>query len=136
MLALNPELNIAGMRDGYFSREQESAIVDEINALSPDFVWIGLGTPKQQAWVARWKSKIERGAVLAVGYAFDVNAGTKPDPPAWMQRAGLGWAFRLASEPRRLASRYLKFNSLFLFFLIWDGLSGRAIRRNTVRSTG
>ena len=126
----NPDLTIVGMRDVYFSEDEEEAIVEEINALSPDFIWVGLGTPKQQAWIHRWKAKIERGGLLAVGYAFDVNAGTKPDPPDWMQRCGLGWAFRLASEPRRLAGRYLKYNSLFLFFLLWDGLCGRAIRRD------
>lgn len=124
----NGEVTIAGARDGYFSEADEEAIVAEINELSPDFIWVGLGTPKQQDWIHRWKSKIHRGAVLAVGYAFDVNAGTKPDPPAWMQRSGLGWAFRLAAEPRRLAGRYLKYNSLFLFFMLWDGLCGQAVK--------
>jgi exopolysaccharide biosynthesis WecB/TagA/CpsF family protein len=60
----------------------------------------------------------EIGILLAVGFAFDVNAGTKPDAPAWMQRAGLTWAYRLATEPRRLAIRYLKWNSLFLYYLL------------------
>jgi N-acetylglucosaminyldiphosphoundecaprenol N-acetyl-beta-D-mannosaminyltransferase len=61
-----------------------------------------------------------------VGFAFDVNAGLKPDAPPWLQRAGLTWLFRLASEPRRLASRYFKYNGLFLFYLFWDGIRGRA----------
>jgi N-acetylglucosaminyldiphosphoundecaprenol N-acetyl-beta-D-mannosaminyltransferase len=129
-LEQNAGLTICGTRDGYFCEDQEEGIVAEINELSPDFIWIGLGTPKQQAWINRWKPKIKRGGILAVGYAFDVNAGTKADPPLWMQRFGLGWAFRLASEPKRLAGRYLKYNSLFLFFLFWDGLWGRAIRRD------
>ena len=127
MKRLNHEIQICGYRNGYFSSEEESEIVNEINALSPDFIWVGLGTPKQQSFVHRWKSMIHRGGVFAVGYAFDVNAGTKPDPPLWMQRMGLGWAFRLFSEPRRLAGRYLKYNSLFLFFMLWDGVCGRAI---------
>ncbi|MCS1408939.1 MAG: N-acetylglucosaminyldiphosphoundecaprenol N-acetyl-beta-D-mannosaminyltransferase [Verrucomicrobia subdivision 3 bacterium] len=126
---VHPGLSVVGMRDGYFSAEEEEGIVSAINEISPDFVWVGLGTPKQQRWISRWKSKIQRGALLAVGYAFDVNAGTKPDPPLWMQRRGLGWAFRLASEPKRLAGRYLRYNSLFLFYLLWDGLRGQAIRR-------
>ncbi len=125
---LNPGITIAGVRDGYFSNEDEVEIVEEINRISPDFIWVGLGTPKQQEWIDRWKPNIQRGALLAVGYAFDVNAGTKADPPHWMQRWGLGWAFRLASEPKRLASRYFKYNSLFLWFLLWDGLWGRAIK--------
>jgi N-acetylglucosaminyldiphosphoundecaprenol N-acetyl-beta-D-mannosaminyltransferase len=122
LTAEQPELNIVGSRHGYFHAEEEAAIVDEINTLSPDFIWIGLGTPKQQAWVHQYKVSIHRGVILAVGFAFDVNAGTKPDAPEWMQRRGLTWLFRTLSEPRRLASRYLRYNSLFLFYLLKDGL--------------
>ena len=67
-----------------------------------------------------------RGVILTVGFAFDVNAGMKPDAPLWMQRVGLTWVFRLASEPRRLLGRYLRYNFLFLFYLAVDGLRGRA----------
>jgi len=122
----NPSLRIVGARDGYFEDLQEAEIVDEINRLSPDFIWVGLGTPKQQVWIDRYKSRISRGVLLAVGFAFDVNAGTKPDAPPWMQRMGLTWVFRLLSEPRRLGPRYLRYNLLFLSYLIWDGLLGRA----------
>jgi N-acetylglucosaminyldiphosphoundecaprenol N-acetyl-beta-D-mannosaminyltransferase len=122
----NPAVKIVGTRSGYFNPEQESEIVEEINRLSPDFVWIGLGTPRQQAWIRRHKDGIKRGIVLAVGFAFDVNAGTKKDQPLWMQKYGLGWLYRLSSEPFRLGPRYLKFNFLFLFYLVCDGLRGRA----------
>ena len=101
-------LQIIGARDGYFAPEDEPAIMEEINRLSPDFIWVGLGTPKQQEWIYRYKPAIRRGVVLAVGFAFDVNAGTKKDAPAWMQRLGLTWIFRILSEPRRLTSRYLR----------------------------
>ena len=120
----NPALQIVGARHGYFSRAEEEGIVDEINELSPDFIWVGLGTPKQQEWIRRHKADIRRGVVFAVGFAFDVNAGMKPDAPAWMQRWGLTWVFRLASEPWRLLGRYVKYNSLFLFYLLWDGVRG------------
>jgi len=122
----NPNLRIVGVRNGYFKRDDEPAIVAEINRLNPDFIWVGLGTPKQQEWIQRNKPLLKRGVVFAVGYAFDVNAGTKRDQPMWMQRLGLGWLFRLFSEPRRLLGRYAKYNSLFLFYLIWDGLRGKA----------
>lgn len=125
-LERNPSVNIIGTRNGYFKPDEEQTIVQEINRLSPDFVWVGLGTPKQQAWIRRHKHKIKRGIVLAVGFAFDVNAGTKKDQPMWMQKLGLGWLARLCSEPLRLGPRYVKFNSLFLFYLLWDGLRGRA----------
>jgi N-acetylglucosaminyldiphosphoundecaprenol N-acetyl-beta-D-mannosaminyltransferase len=122
----NPNLKIIGARSGYFKREDELQILEEINRLSPDFIWIGLGTPKQQDWVFRNKSKIKRGIMLAVGFAFDVNAGTKPDAPLWMQRYGLTWVHRLASEPLRLGPRYVQNNSRFLFYLLRDGLRGKA----------
>jgi N-acetylglucosaminyldiphosphoundecaprenol N-acetyl-beta-D-mannosaminyltransferase len=124
-LKQNANIQIIGARNGYFKPEQEPEILEEINRLSPDFIWIGLGTPKQQAWVHKYKSQIRRGIVLAVGFAFDVNAGMKPDAPMWMQRWGLTWIYRLGSEPRRLLARYLKYNSLFLFYLLRDGLCGR-----------
>ena len=122
----NPAVQIIGTHNGYFGREQELEIVEEINRLSPDFIWLGLGTPKQQAWIYQYKSRIQRGILLAIGFAFDVNAGMKPDAPLWMQRVGLTWFSRLCSEPRRLGPRYLRHNSLFLYYHLWDGLGGRA----------
>jgi N-acetylglucosaminyldiphosphoundecaprenol N-acetyl-beta-D-mannosaminyltransferase len=115
-------LKIVGSHHGYFRAEDEEAIVREINRLSPDFIWVGLGTPKQQQWIYRNKSRIHRGVIFSVGFAFDVNAGSKPDAPEWMQRHGLTWLFRIASEPRRLLTRYLRYNSLFIFYLIRDAL--------------
>ena len=127
-LKQNPDLKIVGSRSGYFKPETEPEIIDEINRLSPDFIWVGLGTPKQQAWINKYKPQIHRGIILAVGFAFDVNAGTKPDAPMWMQRLGLTWVYRLASEPRRLFARYLRFNSLFLYYLLADACRLRTRR--------
>jgi N-acetylglucosaminyldiphosphoundecaprenol N-acetyl-beta-D-mannosaminyltransferase len=121
---LNPAVQIVGARDGYFKPADEPAILAEINRLSPDFIWVGLGTPKQQDWIHRHKGAIARGVLFAVGFAFDVNAGTKPDAPAWMQRTGLTWLHRMCSEPRRL----LRAGSTRCSLLIWDGLRGRAGR--------
>lgn len=127
----NPAVRFVG---GYHGRcdargrldpQDEPGVLGEINRLAPDFIWVGLGTPKQQEWVERNRDRIRRGVIFMVGFAFDVNAGTKPDAPAWVQRAGLTWLFRILTEPRRLAGRYLKYNSLFLFYLLWDGLRGR-----------
>lgn len=128
-LERNPKIQIVGARNGYFKPDQEPAIVEEINRLSPDFIWVGLGTPKQQAWIHRNRSQIRRGVLLAVGFAFDVNSGMKRDAPAWMQRLGLTWVFRLGSEPLRLGPRYLLHNFWFLFYLVCDGLRGRAWSR-------
>ncbi len=112
-----PGSQIVGRHDGYYPPAEDAAIVDEINALSPDFIWVGLGTPKQQAWIARNRGSLRRGILLAVGFAFDVNAGTKRDAPRLLQRLGLTWLYRFASEPRRLWKRYLTYNCLFLALL-------------------
>jgi N-acetylglucosaminyldiphosphoundecaprenol N-acetyl-beta-D-mannosaminyltransferase len=125
----NPRVQIVGQYNGYFRAEEELKILDEINRLAPDFIWVGLGTPKQQQWINRYKNQISRGIILAVGFAFDVNAGTKPDAPLLMQKSGLTWLFRIISEPRRLAGRYLKYNFLFLLYLLSDGLRGRAFKK-------
>jgi N-acetylglucosaminyldiphosphoundecaprenol N-acetyl-beta-D-mannosaminyltransferase len=133
-LKQNPDLKIIGVRNGYFKPDEEQQIVDEVNRLSPNFIWIGLGTPKQQAWIHKYKRRINCGIVLAVGFAFDVNAGMKPDAPLGMQRLGLTWLFRICSEPRRLAARYFKYNSLFLFYLFWDGLRGQAFGKGSPKT--
>jgi N-acetylglucosaminyldiphosphoundecaprenol N-acetyl-beta-D-mannosaminyltransferase len=130
---LNPAVKFIGgfhgkcRADGTLEGSAEQEVIAEINRLSPDFIWVGLGTPKQQAWIHKHKHQIKRGVLLGVGFAFDANAGTKPDAPTWMQWAGLTWVHRLASEPRRLVWRYLKYNTLFLYYLLWDGLRGRKL---------
>ena len=121
---VQPDLRIAGAHHGYFNAEEEPAIVAQINHLQPDIIWVGLGTPRQQEWMQRNRSSIRSGIMMAVGFAFDVNAATKKDAPAWMGRLGLTWLFRLAREPRRLFWRYCKYNTLFVWFL-----GGQFLRR-------
>ncbi|GHC66287.1 hypothetical protein GCM10007100_37590 [Roseibacillus persicicus] len=124
----NPAFKVVGSRNGYFGSSEENDILSDINAVNPDVVWVGLGTPKQQDWINRFKSELKAKALLAVGFAFDVNAGTKKDAPDWMQRAGLTWFYRLTQEPSRLWERYLVFNSMFVQRLgkqvFQDGLNG------------
>jgi N-acetylglucosaminyldiphosphoundecaprenol N-acetyl-beta-D-mannosaminyltransferase len=114
-----PDIAIVGSHHGYLhtSGADDKQIVEAINSSSPDFIWVGMGTPRQQQWIHRNKAFIKRGVVLAVGFAFDVNAGTKKDAPAWMQGLGLTWLYRLIQEPMRLGPRYLRYNSLFLGYL-------------------
>ena len=125
LLAESPDLDIVGCQHGYFGRDEEAAIVDEINRLSPDYVWVGLGTPLQQQWISRNAAAIDGGVICAVGFAFDVAAGTKSDAPLWMQHAGLGWLFRLCSEPSRLWRRYLHWNSRFLWLFSRQWVTGK-----------
>lgn len=145
--ALNPGLRIVGSFHGRcdaggFLGADDARVLGDLRRLRPDFVWVGLGTPKQQRWIARVKPLLEHGVLLSVGQAFDVNAGLRPDAPDWMQRCGLTWLHRLASEPRRLAGRYLKHNSQFLAYLLADALRGRVFAprdaqdRQAARETG
>ena len=130
ILRWNPQTKVVGSfhgmvgTDGCVKDGCENELIEEINRLSPDFIWVGLGTPKQQAWIHRNKRRLRRGVIFGVGFGFDVNAGMKRDAPGWMQRSGLTWLYRLASEPRRLAGRYLKYNTLFLAYLLRDLVCG------------
>jgi N-acetylglucosaminyldiphosphoundecaprenol N-acetyl-beta-D-mannosaminyltransferase len=117
--------------DGSLPPEDDARLFDELARLRPDFIWIGFGTPKQQAWIQRNKHRLSKGVLLSVGFAFDVNAGMKPDAPLWMQQLGLTWVFRLCSEPKRLGPRYFKWNLLFLWYLLADALGGRATGGNS-----
>ena len=119
-----PEIKIVGSHNGYFEDADEEAVNAEINQLKPDLVWVGLGTPKQQDWIHRNKGKIEAGVLLAVGFAFDVNAGTKSDAPEWMGKCGVLWLYRFICEPRRLFKRYAVYNSVFLWHLFRQVISG------------
>ena len=126
---LNPGLRIVGFFHGRCDTggvlgADEDRVLEELRRLKPDFIWVGLGTPKQQRWIARVKPLLEHGVLLSVGQAFDVNAGLRADAPGWMQRCGLTWLYRMASEPRRLVGRYLHHNSLFLGYLVWDAIRG------------
>jgi N-acetylglucosaminyldiphosphoundecaprenol N-acetyl-beta-D-mannosaminyltransferase len=113
-----PQLVIAGYRSPPFralTEEEDAADVDAINEARPDFVWVGLGMPKQEKWMASHVGKIKATALIGIGAAFDFHAGIKPRAPQWMQRSGLEWLFRLVTEPRRLARRYLVDNTIFIF---------------------
>ena len=104
-----PGLQIAGLHAPPFrslSAEEIAEVADRINAAEPDFVWVGLGSPKQDEWLATFRPLLDASVLLAVGAAFDFHAGLRKRAPLWAQRSGLEWAFRLAAEPRRLAMRY------------------------------
>jgi N-acetylglucosaminyldiphosphoundecaprenol N-acetyl-beta-D-mannosaminyltransferase len=112
-----PGFVVAGYRSPPFRRltaEEDEADVAGINETRPDFVWVGLGMPKQEKWMASHVGRIHAAALIGIGAAFDFHAGTKPRAPQWMQRSALEWLFRLVSEPRRLAHRYVIDNTIFV----------------------
>jgi len=96
------------------SEEEDRRIVDEINRLQPDMLWVGLSTPKQERQMAAFAGRVDVGLMFGVGAAFDFHTGRVRQAPGWMQRAGLEWFFRLCMEPRRLAGRYLRHNPAFI----------------------
>jgi len=119
-----PGLLVAGCYSPPFrplTAEEDEAVIEVINHAAPDFVWVGLGTPKQEKWMADHVGKIRATALLGVGAAFDFLSGEKPQAPYWMRKSGLEWAFRLATEPRRLARRYIVDNSMFVLRAIQQG---------------
>ncbi|MBV8431504.1 MAG: WecB/TagA/CpsF family glycosyltransferase [Solirubrobacterales bacterium] len=121
-LALNLRTRYPGVRivGGYspphrpLTAEEEAAIVDEINRSRADVVWVGIGVPKQEKWMARMRPPLESPVLVGVGAAFDFHAGRVPQAPSWIQESGLEWAYRLAREPRRLSKRYFRYNPKFV----------------------
>jgi N-acetylglucosaminyldiphosphoundecaprenol N-acetyl-beta-D-mannosaminyltransferase len=112
-----PRLAVAGTHSPPYrsiDAEEDRGVLQVIDESAADIVWVGLGTPKQDYWVARHRSLLKAPALIAVGAAFDFHAGVLRQAPRWMQRSGLEWLFRLMQEPRRLALRYLVNNPRFI----------------------
>lgn len=123
-----PKLRIAGYYSPPFrplSAQEDQAIVDMINCSEAHIVWVGLSTPKQEYWMADHVKKLNANALIGVGAAFDFHSGRKPQAPRWMQRSGIEWMFRLATEPRRLWKRYATNNPRFLWLIFREIISGR-----------
>jgi exopolysaccharide biosynthesis WecB/TagA/CpsF family protein len=118
--ALYPELEIVGQDSGYLRREgDEERIVDAINAARPDILWLGLGAPAEQAFAVRNRDRLHNvGLIKTSGGLFDFLSGKNARAPAWMQRVGFEWAYRIYLEPRRLAGRYLVTNPHAMFLLL------------------
>ena len=115
-----PHARIAGAYAPPFrllSPAEDRAVVARINAAKPDIVWVGLGTPKQERWMASHRAKLRAPVLIGVGAAFDIHAGTRRQAPRLLQRGGLEWLFRLTMEPRRLWRRYLVNNPMFVFLV-------------------
>src|SRR5579875_422975 len=96
------------------SAAERTAIAREINQTGADVVWVGIGVPKQEKWMAEMRGRLDAPVLVGVGAAFDFHAGLVPQAPPWLQDAGFEWAFRLAQEPRRLWRRYLRHNPRFV----------------------
>ena len=121
-LALNLRRRYPGIKivGGYsppfreLDAEESATIAGEINRSRADVVWVGIGQPKQEKWMAQMRESLDAPVLVGVGAAFDFHAGLVPQAPAWMQELGLEWAYRLAHEPRRLWRRYARYNPRFV----------------------
>ena len=113
----HPGLRVVGRHAPPFrplTPAEEDAVAADIVRSGAEVVWVGIGVPKQEKWMARMSERLPGCVLVGVGAAFDFHAGLIPQAPAWMQRRGLEWAFRLAQEPRRLWRRYLRYNPRFV----------------------
>jgi N-acetylglucosaminyldiphosphoundecaprenol N-acetyl-beta-D-mannosaminyltransferase len=121
-LTLNLRQRYPGVRivGGYspphrpLTADERAEVVHQINAARADVVWVGIGVPKQEKWMAQLRSELRAPVLIGVGAAFDFHAGLVPQAPPWMQELGLEWAYRLAHEPRRLWRRYTRYNPRFV----------------------
>ena len=107
-----PGLAVAGTLSPPFRKlapAEDDEMVTAINAGQPDIVWVGLGSPKQERWMAGHAGRISAPAMIGIGAAFDFLSRRKAQAPRWMQRSGLEWLFRWAHEPRRLSPRYARY---------------------------
>lgn len=104
--------------DGYFTEDEAPARVDRIRASGTDILFVGMGVPRQENFLEEQWDRLGVGMAIGVGGSFDVLAGLRSRAPAWVQKAGMEWFFRLIQEPRRLFSRYLTTNSRFVWLLV------------------
>lgn len=131
MLTTYPNLKIGGMISPPFrdlTPEEDADFVNQINSANTAVLFVGLGCPKQEKWMAAHKGAVQ-AVMVGVGAAFDYHAGTIKRAPLWMQRCGLEWFHRLCSEPRRLWKRYLVTNTLFIIGMAKSGFKAKHIDR-------
>ena len=132
---LYPNLKIAGYSSGYLRRDgDEERIIADINHAQPDILWLGLGAPAEQSFAARNRDRLRGvGLIKTSGGLFDFVSGKNTRAPAWMQRLGLEWAYRIYLEPRRLAGRYLMTNPHAIFLLLTRTAQSRERAADTKR---
>jgi N-acetylglucosaminyldiphosphoundecaprenol N-acetyl-beta-D-mannosaminyltransferase len=118
-----PGLYIAGYRNGFYTREEEPAIVNDISSLKPDILLLGMPSPQKELFVQKYKASLEVKYTLGVGGLFDILAGKIKRAPLWMRNIGLEWTYRLIQEPHRLWRRYLIGNVKFIILVLREKLN-------------
>ncbi|MGD9706489.1 MAG: WecB/TagA/CpsF family glycosyltransferase [Candidatus Delongbacteria bacterium] len=113
-----PELKIAGYRDGYFKKEDEQAVADDIKKSSADMLFLGITSPKKEIFLDKFTKYMNVPFSMGVGGTFDIVSGKTKRAPVWMQNWGLEWFYRFLQEPKRMWKRYLVTNTLFIILVI------------------
>jgi N-acetylglucosaminyldiphosphoundecaprenol N-acetyl-beta-D-mannosaminyltransferase len=124
----HPGLRISGS-DGYFSASEAKTRADEIHASGASILFVGMGTPRQEAFIRKHWQALGVGVAVGVGGSFEVTSGARFRAPRWIRQVGMEWLIRLLQEPRRLLPRYFKANSLFCLLI------GRATAQRFRRQT-
>jgi N-acetylglucosaminyldiphosphoundecaprenol N-acetyl-beta-D-mannosaminyltransferase len=120
-----PELNVVGTCSPPFrplSAKEDEEMVEMIDRVAPDVLWVGLGTPKQERWMHEHRTRLRVPVMVGIGAAFDMLSGRRKQAPPWMREHGLEWSFRLLQEPRRLWRRYLVYGTQFIAYLALESL--------------
>jgi N-acetylglucosaminyldiphosphoundecaprenol N-acetyl-beta-D-mannosaminyltransferase len=134
-----PGIRIVGTYSPPFrplSLKEQSFLEEMIRELKPNFLWVGLSTPKQENFMADNLNRLQCGVMIGVGAAFDIHSGNLRDAPAWIKRSGLQWAHRLYQEPRRLWKRYIINNPAFLVSIVMQLTGLRRYNIGNVQSPG
>jgi N-acetylglucosaminyldiphosphoundecaprenol N-acetyl-beta-D-mannosaminyltransferase len=113
-----PTLQIAGFRNGYWTADEEAAVVAAVAAAQPTLLFVAMPTPRKEFFLAEHLDALNVPFAMGVGGSFDIVAGVTQRAPLWMQRAGLEWAYRLVQEPRRMFRRYLVGNIRFMLITL------------------
>ncbi len=122
----HPTLRIVGVRDGYWTDDDE--VVEAIKRAMPDYLFLGIPSPLKEYWLHRWLPELGVGFVMGVGGTFDILAGARRRAPLWAQNAGIEWLWRFIQEPRRMWRRYLLGNARFILLVAAEKFRLRASR--------
>lgn len=124
----HPGVNVVGVRNGYFTEDEEPAVCAAIREAQPDVLLVAFGAPRQETWIRQRFDELNAHVAIGVGGLFDFYSGNMNRAPVWMREVGIEWLYRLIQEPRRMFKRYLVGNLVFVMRVLRHGKSARASR--------
>jgi N-acetylglucosaminyldiphosphoundecaprenol N-acetyl-beta-D-mannosaminyltransferase len=127
----HPGVRVAGYRDGYFRPEEDQAVAQAIRDSGADILFVAMTSPRKENFLRQWRDHMLVPVCHGVGGSFDVVAGQTKRAPAWMQRWGLEWFYRMMQEPGRMWKRYLVTNSMFIALSMKEVFRTRLLHRKT-----